>query len=196
MPTKRILSLASGSALALAAMSYSRPSQADIDSQADLEKKSGGEIGLYLGITPGIALPLQNPSVVISPGLAVTAGHGVRYHLRVGYSYLEGRHGIDIQPATIGVPIHVVSTRDIGFAIEPTLSIIGAELYFGGGGVSVLFESGIGVQGVLNFESAYIAVSPLNLQARYLMVGDVLPGAPTFGIGLNLPFRFAGGLRF
>jgi hypothetical protein len=196
MHTKRILSLASGSVLALAAMSYSRPSQADIGLHADLDKKSGGEIGLYLGITPGIVGDLQNPSVVISPGLTLTVGSAVRYHLTLGYSYLEGSHGIDIQPLTIGVPIHVTSTRDVGFAIEPTLSILGGELYFGESGPSFLFESGIGLQAIVNFESVYIAASPLNLQVRYLMIGDILPGAPTFGVGLNLPFRLAAGLRF
>jgi hypothetical protein len=187
---RTVLSLASGGALSLAILSTSSPSQAEDDFESD------DEIGLSFAVTPGLSGALQNPSVLMSPGLAFTLGHTIRYHFNASYSYMSDHHGVDIQPITIGIPIHLMTTPDVvGFAIEPVVNIIGVELYFGGDGVSYLFETGVGLQGVLNFESVYFAISPLNLQLRFLAGGGVLPEGG-FGFGLNLPIRVAGGLRF
>lgn len=165
------------------------------------ELRSSGEFGGYFTISPGLAGNARNPAVQISPGLSFAVGRTVRYHLSVGYSHMGFQggslNGLDVRPAGIGIPIHLMSTPDFGFAIEPLIDIIGVQGYFGGGAAAFLFSSGVGVQAIMNFKHAYVSIAPLNLQFQYLGVaggsGITVSGA---GFGLNMPIRLSGGLRF
>lgn len=103
-------------------------------------------------------------------------------------------NGIDLRPATIGIPFLISSSGGISFAIEPLIDIIGMQGYFGNGGGLFLFSSGVGVQAIMNFERAYVSIAPLNLQFQYL--GVTTDGDAGGGFGLNMPIRLSGGLRF
>lgn len=165
------------------------------------ELRSRGEFGGYFTISPGLAGRARNPAVQISPGLSFAVGRTVRYHLSVGYSHMSFQggslNGLDVRPAGIGIPIHLMSTPDFAFAIEPLIDIIGVQGYFGGGAAAFMFSSGVGVQAIMNFKHAYVSIAPLNLQFQYLGVagggGMTLSGAD---FGLNMPIRLSGGLRF
>jgi hypothetical protein len=189
-----------GGAIVLAAVLISNPSRAQDDGYA-AKLKSSGEFGAFFGVVPGVAGGFANPAVQITPGLSFAAGNTVRYHLTFAYSRMsvEGRsaNGIDVRPLTLGFPIHIASSASAGFAIEPLLDLIGVQAYFGPGGSVGIFSSGVGVQGVVNFKSAYISLAPLNFQFQYAAVGSANSGSASGGgFGFNMPIRISGGLRF
>ncbi len=165
--------------------------------------RSSGEIGVMFGIVPGVAGDFANPGVQLTPGLSLALGHSVRWHLTFAYSRLAisgsssvAVNGFDLRPATIGFPIHLPVGKSIGFAIEPLVDLIGMQAYFGSGGAAYIFSSGVGVQAVLNFQSVYLSVAPLNLQFQYLATTSGSGSASGGGFGLNMPVRFSTGLRF
>jgi hypothetical protein len=161
----------------------------------DLQPRS--EFGVYFQATPGVAGPLMNPSVQLSPGLSFATGHFVRYHLLAGYSRLGDLNGIDIMPLMLGLYFEVARGSNVSFAIEPLLNVIETEGYFLPGGSLWVFESGVGVQGVLNIGNFFLAIAPLNLNFRYAVVGTSSSSLSAgTGFGLNMPIRGTLGFRF
>lgn len=166
--------------------------------------QSSGEIGFFFGAVPGVLGDYANPSLQITPGVSVAAGDTVRYHITVAYSQLSAIRGtyhavrgIDLRPLTLGFPVHVATGDGVSFAIEPLLELVGMQAYFGNRGAAYLFSSGVGLQGVFNFKSAYISVAPLNLQLQYAAVGKGQGGSQGgTGFGLNTPLRLSFGVRF
>jgi hypothetical protein len=214
MPTLPIRVLAStglGAALVLAAALVSSTARAQVVggvvADPDATPRSlrcSGEIGVVFGVVPGVAGGFANPGLQLTPGLSLAVGERVRWHATFGYSRLthisstssRGLNGIDLRPLTIGFPLHLDTGSSVGFAIEPLIDLVGMQTYFAPNGAAFIFASGVGVQGVLNFKSAYISIAPLNLQFQYAGAttgGNALSGA---GFGLNMPVRFSAGARF
>lgn len=166
--------------------------------------KPSGELGLFIGMVPGVAGEFANPSMQVTPGISFAAGGSIRYHLTFAYSHLSrfsgassGIDGFDLRPLTLGFPSLIASGEGVGFAIEPLLDLIGMQAYFGHGAAAYFFSSGVGLQGVLNFRTGYISLAPFNLQFQYAGVstGNSASVSGT-GFGLNMPVRLSAGLRF
>lgn len=203
--TTNLLAGLLGGTAALATLLISTPSRAQ-EPRGDRELRSSGEFGAYFGIVPGVVGNARNPGLEVTPGLSLAVGRTVRYHLTFGYAHMflnvgngvtAGINGIDLRPATLGIPIHIQSWEDVGLAIEPLIDVFGMQGYFGGGAALFLFSSGFGAQAVVNFRQAYISFAPINLQFQYLLVGSAPGGSLAgTGFGLNMPVRLSGGLRF
>lgn len=186
-----------GSALAFAVMSYSAPLRAE-GSEDDF--KADGELGLYTGIAPGLFGGWRNPPPgQLSMGIALAAGHTLRYHVSIGYSLLNGYHGLDFQGSTLGYPIQVVSTSGFGLALEPLVKILGIEIYFRERGKEYYLETAVGVQAILMFKKTFMTISPLNWQYRFVateLKPRVLDNRQRSFVGINLPVRLTIGMRF
>lgn len=183
----RLALAALGAALTLAAASPAR-------AQDDDGYRSGGELGGYFLIAPGAAGTLRN-TTLISPGFMLAAGSRVRYHLRIGFGHMSGSSGVSADLVTLGIPIHVYTHESFGIAVEPLINILGVDSYFTPA-ISVWPHSGFGVQAVMNFRKAFVALSPLNFQFRFLTVSEATANPVATGFGLNMPIRVSGGMRF
>jgi hypothetical protein len=165
--------------------------------EAGPDSRPLGELGVYGGVTPGVVGDLRNGALQWTVGLHLAAGSAVRYHLDVGYARIDPLNGLDLQPLTLGFPIIIGRSRDFAFAIEPLINIVEMEAYFTDAASAFLFESGVGLQAVMNFGAGFLAISPINLQFRYAVVGA---GAGAFvagtGFGMNWPVRASAGVRF
>jgi hypothetical protein len=193
MRTTKIVQCAAGCTLASAALTAAAAAGAG-------ELDPAGEIGAYFHVSPGAAGKLKNQPIQLSPGISFAVGRTVRYHLLVGYSYIDlgvgGVSGFEARPAILGIPLTLTSSESMAFAIEPLIDIIGVEGYFVDGSALFMFESGLGIQAVLNFKHAFVALGP-QFQFRFAGAGGA--GANAFGgtgLGFNIPIRLTGGLRF
>lgn len=102
-----------------------------------------------------------------------------------------GTNGFALDAATLGVPI-AITEGSVGFAVEPVVQVLEWDLLFGDE-TMMMWQTGFGVQAVLNYGSFFAAARPFAAQFRYLVFRS---GEFDSGIGVNWPVRLDAGLRF
>jgi hypothetical protein len=129
-------------------------------------------LGLFYLTGIGVAGALRNPVPSNAVGLELATRGVARYHLSLGYSQLNGFHGLVLAPVDWGFAIPV-SKGNVDVYLEPILEPWKLELVMqgrehGSNFLTFSVSSAIDLPVVVEYRRAYFTLSPIGVEARYL----------------------------